>query len=139
MLRSIRPYPRAFPRLKERLTQHASDPTGGIGLTPWRVILALVLTPLLPAFYAAILFASPWNLPIGLAVGYPSELLFGLPLFLLCRSRGWLAWHHFAAIGAVTAVPAIVVHWWLQTPPHVEPFGVESALGTLAFGTLSGF
>ena len=75
-----------------------------------RVILGFILVPLLPGFYAALLFGQPWTFPIGLGLSYPTALLFGMPLFLVLRRQGWLAWWQFGLCGAVCVLPLEILY-----------------------------
>ena len=40
-----------------------------------------------------------------LPVAYMSSLLFGLPLYILCKRHGWLSWWHSLVGGLLCAVP----------------------------------
>jgi hypothetical protein len=103
-----------------------------------RVLLGLILTPLLPAFYVAILFAKPWALPVGLLVAYPCELVIGLPILLLLRRVGWMKWWHFGIAGVLSAIPAVVIHWRIGSTPQIEAFSPGNAALTLLWGALAG-
>jgi hypothetical protein len=103
-----------------------------------RVMVATLLTPLLPAFYAAILLADPWLLPLGLCAAFPCELLVGLPLALLLRARGQAGATQTAFAGATAAIPAVVAYAWLDPVPHAPPFDSLHAVYVLAWGAFAG-
>jgi hypothetical protein len=103
-----------------------------------RVLLGFAVAPMLPAFYATLLFAQPWAFPYGIALAYPSALLIGLPLFLLLRQRQRLGWCQLALVGMVCAVPAILAYHHVGTPEHLEPFEWLSALYLEAWGAFAG-
>lgn len=103
-----------------------------------RVVLAFVLAPLLPAFYAAMFFAQPWAFPIGVALSYPAALLFGVPLYLACRRCGWLAWWHLGLCGLLCALPLLLLYWRVGAPPHLEPFDPLNGLVLVAWGFFTG-
>ncbi|MBL6752284.1 MAG: hypothetical protein ISP90_17330 [Nevskia sp.] len=103
-----------------------------------RLLLAFALVPMLPAFYAALLFAQPWALPAGLLLGYAGALLPGLPLLLVLRRRSWLRWWHFALAGGLCALPAIALYRRVGTPPHLEAFSALNAAYLAAWGGFAG-
>jgi hypothetical protein len=103
-----------------------------------RITFALLVTPLLAPFYAAILFGHPWVLPIGLMLSYPSALLIGAPtLVLLIRNR-WAGWCQCAAAGMLCSVPAIALYSRWSELPQVDPFSAGNAATLLAWGAFSG-
>ena len=103
-----------------------------------RVVLGFILAPLLPAFYAAMFFAQPWAFPIGLALSYPAALLFGVPLFLLCRHKGWMGWWQMSLCGLLCALPLLLLYRHVGTPPHLEAFDLFNALVLEAWGAFTG-
>ena len=103
-----------------------------------RVVLAFCVTPVLPAFYGALFMAQPWLLPIGLAVGYPSELIVGLPAFLVMRRRQWLGWWQFVLAGILCAIPAVFGYWFVGSVPHLQEFDAVAALALCGGGALGG-
>lgn len=103
-----------------------------------RVAVALLLTPILPAFYAALFFAEPWALPIGLIASYPSEILFGLPMLFVMSRHQWLLWWNFVLAGTLAAIPAVLLYAWLGDVPHLEGFSAANALSALCLGAFSG-
>ncbi len=103
-----------------------------------RILFALLFTPLLPPFYATLFFAEPWSLPIGLMLTYPSAWLLGLPIVLLLRRMQRLDWWALALAGAVCSLPALLLYWWINTPPHLEVFSVLNAFELLGWGAFSG-
>ena len=103
-----------------------------------RLLLAFLVTPMLPGFYGALLFGQPWAFPIGLAVAYPMALVLGMPIVvLMCRSQR-LQWWTFVAAGIVCAVPALVGYAWLRDVPHLQPYDLLNGLVVLAWGAFSG-
>jgi len=119
----------------------ATSSSGVAGSAPFdrrRLALAFTLTPLLPAFYPAIFLAEPWAIPAGLALAYPSALLFGLPLGLLFKRMCWRKWWQFALGGAACALPSVVLYALIGTPAHFQRFGSLPALGLLFIGACSG-
>ncbi|QBB71296.1 hypothetical protein ELE36_13550 [Pseudolysobacter antarcticus] len=103
-----------------------------------RILFALLFTPLLPPFYATLFFAEPWSLPIGLLLTYPSAWLLGLPIVLLLRRLHRLDGWSLALAGAVCSVPALLLYWWIDTPPHLQAFSAVNALELLGWGAFSG-
>ena len=103
-----------------------------------RVLLGFALTPMLPAFYAALFFAQPWAFAIGVSLSYPVALLLGLPLYVVLRRRKQLGWQPLTLVGMVCALPVVVLYWIVGTPPHLEPFGLVNALCLEAWGAFSG-
>src|SRR3569833_2326746 len=87
-----------------------------------RILLALAVTPFLPGFYGALLFAQPWAFPIGLAVAYPVTLLIGVPVLLLMRRANRLQWWAFVAAGVACALLVSIGYAWLRDVPHLESF-----------------
>jgi hypothetical protein len=103
-----------------------------------RIVLGFALAPLLPGFYAALLFGQPWAFPIGLALSYPTALLFGMPLLIILRRRNWLAWWQFGLCGAVCVLPLELFYWSVGVPPHLEAFGFFNAVLLEGWGILTG-
>ena len=103
-----------------------------------RVLLGFALAPLLPGFYATMFFAQPWAFPIGLAMSYPSALLFGLPLYLMGRRHGRTHWWACVIGGLISAAPAMVLYRIIGTPPHLEAFDLLNGLGVLLWGGFTG-
>jgi hypothetical protein len=103
-----------------------------------RVACALLFTPLLAPFYAAILFGRPWALPIGLLLTYPAALLIGVPAVVLLINRRWLSWWHFVATGIVCSIPAVVAYACWGALPQVQAFSAVGGLGVIAWGAFSG-
>lgn len=103
-----------------------------------RIVLAFLLTPLVAPFYAAILFAKPWVLPIGVFAAYSSELVVGIPLFLFLRKRKWVRLSHLIIVGMFCG-GVIVAAYSAGTPSmDVEPIDVTSALTIMAWSAFSG-
>jgi len=107
-------------------------------LNPLRLLLASVLTPLLPAFYAAILLADPWLLPIGICAAYPSEVLIALPLALALRKRGRAQLGPMIAVGALSALPAVLLYAFNDPIPHLAPFDPLHGAYVLGWGAFAG-
>ena len=102
-----------------------------------RIIIAFLLSPLLPPFYGALFFAQPWALPIGLMVTYPSALIFGLPSFLLMVRR-FRQWWVFGAWGALCSLPALIIYAVCNHVPHLESFDLLNGAILLSWGTFAG-
>jgi len=102
------------------------------------VLLGFALSPMLPAFYAALFFAQPWCFPYGVALAYPSALLIGVPLYLGLRRSQRLGWWQLSLAGMVCAVPAVVAYRLVGAPPHLEPFDWLSAVYLEAWGAFTG-
>jgi hypothetical protein len=116
----------------------ANDGSSVVQLNVRRVAVAMLLTPILPGFYAALFFAEPWALPVGLVASYPSEILFGLPILFVMSRKKWLLWWNFVLAGMLAALPAVLLYAWLGEIPHLEGFSVANALCALGLGGFSG-
>ncbi|MGH8444282.1 MAG: hypothetical protein ACREVL_03395 [Solimonas sp.] len=106
--------------------------------TPKRIAFALLLVPLLAPFYTAIFFAQPWNLVYGLLASYPSAIALGLPGTALLLHWQCLKSWHFALLGLLCAMPALLVY---VMRPDITPVGVFNAFNAavlLGCGVLSG-
>jgi hypothetical protein len=103
-----------------------------------RLVLAFCVTPFLPGFYGALLFAQPWALPIGLAVAYPSALAIGVPLIMIMRRRAWLSWWCFVIAGALCALPALIAYAYVGDVPHLDSFNLPGAALVVASGAFTG-
>jgi hypothetical protein len=107
--------------------------------TRGRIVLAFFLSPLLAPFYGALFFAQPWALPIGLAITYPSAVLFGIPSFLaLRRSSAGRQWWAFAAWGALCSTPALMAYAVCEDVPHLESFTLLNGAAVVGWGAFSG-
>lgn len=81
-----------------------------------RIVVALLVAPVIVVL-ALDVIATVWLGPAGgrdtgfvlimfvLPVAYLSNFLFGLPLYLLWKRRGWLSWWHSMAGGFLCAIP----------------------------------
>jgi hypothetical protein len=105
---------------------------------PSRVVLAFVLTPALPAFYAAMFFAQPWAFLVGTLFSYPAALLLGIPMYRLLKHFGHLGWWQLAGCGAVCAAPLLVTYWYIGRPARFEPFDLTNGLYVEAWGIFAG-
>lgn len=103
-----------------------------------RIVLGLVITPILPGFYSTLLFGSPWAFPIGLALAYPTILLLGLPLLFAFSRRNWVSWWQLSLVGAICALPLVLLYWHVGQPPHLEAFSLYNAFLLEAWGLFSG-
>ena len=121
-------------------TQGITAPLPGNRTAPCRrrILLALLFTPLLAPFYAAILFGQPWALPVGLMVSYPTALLIGAPAALLLAHKRWTAYWHCLATGIVCSLPGIIVYACWGAPAAAEAFSLENAAIMAAWGAFSG-
>src|SRR5579871_2650652 len=103
-----------------------------------RLILAFCVSPFLPGFYGALLFAQPWALPYGIATAYPSAIVIGIPAVEIMHRRGWWHWWDFIAMGILCAIPALAIYAWMRDVPHIESFGFLNALIVLGWGAFAG-
>jgi hypothetical protein len=80
----------------------------------WRTLVAFLVGPIAPSLLLVLivllmgLAAEPgyWYLSAGilLMLGYPSTLIFGVPLYLTLRRWIWSNWWVAAAVGAMWAI-----------------------------------
>lgn len=103
-----------------------------------RIILGFILVPILPGFYATLLFGQPWAFPIGVLLSYPTALLIGLPLIIAFGHRNWLAWWQVCIAGALCVLPLQILYWYFQQPPHLEAFTLNNALLLEVWGIFAG-
>ncbi|HKT73698.1 MAG TPA: hypothetical protein VJQ47_12460 [Steroidobacteraceae bacterium] len=103
-----------------------------------RLALAFALTPLLSAFYPAIILAEPYAIPVGTIAAYGSILFLGLPLAFLFDRRYWRSWWQFAVGGVVCSLPSLITYAVIRSPPHLPSFGFLPGLGVLLWGAGSG-
>ncbi len=103
-----------------------------------RIVLAFCLSPLLPAFYGALLFAQPWALPIGIAISYPTAIFFGVPSFILMRRLMQRRWWAFALWGGACAFPALIAYAVYRDVPHFASFDLFNGAAVVAWGVFAG-
>lgn len=79
-----------------------------IGTTAFRVVLALLVAPGVPAltmYLIGLFFASDWQAefwPIVLAIaGYLAALAFGVPAYLLMRRKNIVSFKAYVVVGAL--------------------------------------
>lgn len=79
-----------------------------------RALLALAfVSVLLPL--AILVFGGDRAVAGAIAAGsftIPATFLFGVPMFLECRRRGWLKWKHAVAGGIVTGAACSLPFWF---------------------------
>ena len=108
-------------------------------LSARRVAFATLFTPLLAQFYAALLFAHPWALPIGLILSYPAAFLIGVPVLGLLARKRRVGCGSCVAIGVLCSIPAVVAYACFDPPLDIEAFSVRGASGLIGWGAFSGF
>lgn len=78
-----------------------------------REIAGFVVSPPMPALIAAVCIAPfapekfgefAWLIGLAAILGYPIAAIFGLPLYLLLRSRNWNGLLSYVAAGAVLGI-----------------------------------
>jgi hypothetical protein len=116
----------------------ASPPRARGALCCRRIAFALLFTPLLAPFYAAILSARPWLLPIGLLLSYPTAVLIGAPTVFLLARKIKVEWWHCVALGMLCSMPAIIAYACAILPPDVDAYSTANAVIVIAWGAFSG-
>jgi hypothetical protein len=103
-----------------------------------RLLLAMMVTPVVPAFYGTCFFAQPWVMAVVLPYAYAAELFIGLPLILWFRHRHQRSPFPYACAGFVCTLPLLLAYARIGSPPHFAPFDGEAALDIVGGGVLSG-
>jgi hypothetical protein len=72
----------------------------------------------------------------GVPVSYASAALFGIPIYLSFRRRGWLKLWQVALGGAICAIPFVVVWFWGNLAGVAYPSGIFVLMAALVSGSL---
>lgn len=91
-----------------------------------RAVLGFLVAPITPGLLAAILAApfrieaigfglrelseAAWIIGLSAVLGYPVTVVFGVPLFIFLRSRGWNGLPVYVAAGALLGLVIYVVY-----------------------------
>jgi uncharacterized membrane protein YcfT len=91
----------------------------------FRTVLAFLIAPITPGLLAAILAApfhvgatgfglrelskAAWIIRLSAMLGYPVAVVFGLPLYVFLRARGWNGLVVYIAAGALLGLVIYVI------------------------------
>jgi hypothetical protein len=74
----------------------------------------------------------------ALMLAYPIELLFGIPMFILFRQRGWLHWWQVTVGGTLCALPFVVFYVATASPGHLKHYALSNSALLIGCGALIG-
>ena len=97
-----------------------------------RVIFALFAAP------ALVSLAYGWGAFVAYPLGLICAILFGGPMFILCRKQGWLDWWHCVIAGTLCAAPIIILFVFSVNPGYVARTGPIVSLMLAASGAIAG-
>ena len=98
-----------------------------------RIVAAFAVAPGMFPFAMALYLQTFWSF-VGFSIyTYGSAILFGIPLFFLCRRRRWLQWWHCVVAGTVASLPFLAILFG-----SLGILSVEVAAIVLGVGAASG-
>lgn len=105
------------------------------------VLLGFLVAPLAPAIVYAAKVGSLFAIPLAaLGFAYPAAILFGVPVFLLCRWLGWFrSWQVVSMCFALGSIALLAYHAAFGAPisPTVPFVKTVAAFG--GYGACAGF